>query len=76
MQVENEAANSQMLLGCLLFLVQDSAALEEAELRQSDGYSENSARNSGHIFHAGGQLSPCLHPAFVLLLLLFVFVLF
>ena len=26
---------------------------QEAELRQSDGYSENSARNSGNIFTAG-----------------------
>ena len=54
-----------MLLGCLLFLVQDSAALEEAELRQSDGYSENSARNSGHIFHAGGRVAS-YHLVFIL----------
>jgi hypothetical protein len=56
-----------MLLGSLLLVVQDSAALEvahsavlllnflsqEAELRQGDSYSENSARNSGNIFAAG-----------------------
>ena len=53
LQVETETGNAQMLLGCLLLMVQDSSALEEAELRQSDGYSENSARNSGNIFAAG-----------------------
>ena len=40
-----------MLIGCLMFLVQDAAALEEAELRQTDGYSET--RNSGNVFAAG-----------------------
>lgn len=40
-----------MLIGCLMFLVQDAAALEEAELRQADGYSET--RNSGNVFAAG-----------------------
>jgi len=55
LQVETETGNAQMLLGCLLLVVQDSAALEEAELRQSDGYSENSARNSGNIFAAASD---------------------
>merc|ERR1719334_834766 len=55
LQVETETGNAQMLLGCLLLMVQDSAALEEAELRQSDGYSENSARNSGNIFAAASD---------------------
>jgi len=55
LQVETETGNAQMLLGCLLLVVQDSAALEEAELRQSDGYSENSARNSGNIFAAAAS---------------------
>jgi len=55
LQVETETGNAQMLLGCLLLIVQDSAALEEAELRQSDGYSENSARNSGNIFTAASD---------------------
>ena len=41
------------LLGCLMFLVQDAAALEEAEIRQSDGYSETSGRHPGNIFAAG-----------------------
>ena len=36
-QVEVEATNTQMLLGCLMLTVQDTAALEEAELRQNDG---------------------------------------
>ena len=36
-KVEVEAGNTQMLLGCLMLAVQDSAALEEAELRQNDG---------------------------------------
>jgi len=55
LQVETETGNAQMLLGCLLLMVQDSSALEEAELRQSDGYSENSARNSGNIFAAASD---------------------
>ena len=42
-----------MLIGCLMFLVQDAAAPEEVDLRQSDGYSEISARNSGNVFAAG-----------------------
>ena len=33
-------------------MVQDSSALEEADLRQSAGYSENSAWNFGNIFAA------------------------
>ena len=33
---------------------------QEAELRQSDGYSENSARNSGNIFTAGQSILPKL----------------
>ena len=52
LQVETETLNAQMLIGCLMFLVQDAADLEEAELRQSDGYSE-SARNSTSVFTAG-----------------------
>ena len=52
-KVETETGNAQMLIGCLMFLVQDAAALEEADLRQSDGYSEISARNSGNVFAAG-----------------------
>ena len=40
-----------MLIGCLMFLVQDAALLEEAELRQAEGYSET--RNSGNVFAAG-----------------------
>jgi len=55
LQVEVEAGNTQMLLGCLMLAVQDSAALEEAELRQNDGYSDNSARNSAGIFHAASE---------------------
>lgn len=55
LQVETETGNAQMLLGCLLLMVQDSSALEEAELRQSDGYSENSARSSGNIFAAASD---------------------
>ena len=50
-KVETETGNAQMLIGCLMFLVQDAAALEEAELRQADGYSET--RNSGNVFAAG-----------------------
>ena len=55
-QVETETLNAQMLIGCLMFLVQDAAALEESELRQTDGYSESSARNSANVF-AGDYLS-------------------
>merc|ERR1719219_1562618 len=37
-----------------MFLVQDAAALEESELRQTDGYSE-SARNSASVFTAASD---------------------
>lgn len=50
-KVETETSNAQMLIGCLMFLVQDAALLEEAELRQAEGYSET--RNSGNVFAAG-----------------------
>ena len=56
LQVETETLNAQMLIGCLMFLVQDAAALEESELRQTDGYSESSARNSANVF-AGDYFS-------------------
>ncbi|XP_023326700.1 ral GTPase-activating protein subunit beta isoform X1 [Eurytemora carolleeae] len=55
LQVEVEAVNTQMLLGCLLMTVQDAAALEEAELRQNDGFSDNSARNSAGVFQAASD---------------------
>ena len=67
LQVETETINAQMLIGCLMFLVQDAAALEEAEMRQTDGYSESSARNSNNVFTAGnsfklmGQRPPQIH---------------
>jgi len=54
LQVEIEPVNSQMLLGCLLLTVQDAAALEQADLQQSEGYSENS-RNSGNLFAAASD---------------------
>ena len=47
---ETECGKAQIVPGCLLLMVQDSSALEEANLRQSAGYSENSARNFGNIF--------------------------
>ena len=50
LQVETECGKAQIVPGCLLLMVQDSSALEEANLRQSAGYSENSARNFGNIF--------------------------
>ena len=67
LQVETETINAQMLIGCLMFLVQDAAALEEAEMRQTDGYSESSARNSNNVFTAGnsfklmGRRPPQIH---------------
>ena len=59
LQVETETLNAQMLIGCLMFLVQDAAALEESELRQADGYSESSARNSANVF--AGDYFPRLY---------------
>ena len=37
-------------------MAQDAAALEDAEMRQGDGYSETSARHSGHVFAAGRRI--------------------
>lgn len=49
LQVEAEAVNTQLLLGGLMFMVQDTATMEQINLEESNGENSDRMQNGGEM---------------------------